>query len=106
VPYIPPDFGPFQEIAVNTGIQQKLAETFLRVTTYTMIMQPDGRGVTQLTDQCAGGGWSPDSKWIICTSNANGNNNSYEMYLINVSSRDSFRLTDTPYNEFDPDWAP
>jgi Tol biopolymer transport system component len=102
------DLGPFRDIANQIGIQQKLEETFLkiRILTYTMIMQPDGSGVTQLTDRCAGRTWSPDSKWIICTSNFNGNNNSYEIYLVDVASGDSFRLTDTPYNEFDPDWAP
>lgn len=103
-----PDLGPFQNIAIQTGIQQKLEEIYPGVTilTSTMIMQPNGSSVTKISNQCAGGGWSPDSKWIICISNFNGNKNSYEMYIVNVSSGDSFRLTDTPYNEFDPDWAP
>lgn len=102
-----PDLGPFRDIASQIGIQQKLEQTFPGVTilTSTMIMQPDGSGVTQLTNRCAGSTWSPDSKWIICTSNSNGNNNSYEIYLVDVSNGNSFRLTDTPYNEFDPDWA-
>lgn len=106
--YYSPDLGPFRDIAINTGIQQKLEEMFSKVAIipFIMIMQPDGSGVRQLTDQCSGGRWSPDSKWIICMSNVNGNNNSFEMYLVDVSSGNSFRLTDTPYNESDPDWAP
>lgn len=106
--YNAPDLGPFRDIAVNTGIQPKLNEMFTKVTilTYTMIMQPDGSGVTQITDQCAGSAWSPDSKWIICTIKFNGSEPAFDMYLVNVSNGNSFRLTDTPYNEYDPDWAP
>lgn len=102
------DLGPFRDMAMNLGIHQKLVETFSKVAIFPslLIMQPDGSGVRQLTDQCNGGGWSPDSKWLICMSNVNGNKNSFEMYLVDVASGNSFRLTDTPYNEYDPDWAP
>ena len=99
------DLGPFRQIAQQSGIQQILEklQPGPSYTYLTFTMRPDGSDVQQITDQCSGGEWSPDGQWLICASKENGNN---DLYIVNVSSGNLFRLTDTSYNEIGPDWSP
>jgi Tol biopolymer transport system component len=101
------DFGPFRQIVESTGIRQMLNNMLPTSADYfTFTMRPDGGDVRQITDKCAGGEWSPNNEWIVCDSKFNANNNSWELYIVNISNGSLFRLTDTPYNETSPDWSP
>jgi len=47
--------------------------------------------------------WSPDGTKILFTSNRDGN---WELYVIDVETKDVTRLTNNSALDFDPDWGP
>jgi Tol biopolymer transport system component/putative hemolysin len=71
------------------------------------VMNPDGSGQTNLTNQPdsdeAFPAWSPDGKQIAFTSRRDGNN---EIYLMNADGSDPVRLTNSPKDDFAPAWSP
>jgi len=97
------DFGPFQKIANDTGLQEMISKMTTSAS-FLFTIRPNGSGMRQITDQCGDGAWSPDNQWLVCTS-FHENNKSSELYLVNVVTGDLIRLTDTPYDEYAPDWS-
>ena len=69
-------------------------------------INPDGTGLTQLTDDAATNqapAWSPDSTRIAFSSNRDGN---FEIYAMGDDGSNPVRLTDDPANDLDPTWSP
>lgn len=102
------NFGFLNPILYKIHVQPNLTEYLMAISSHSMTLtvQPDGSDLHKVTDKCAGGSWSPDSQWMVCSSKYNGNNNATELYIVNVSNGSLFRLTDTPYFESSPDWSP
>ena len=50
-----------------------------------------------------GPSFSPDGKWIAFTSFHDGNN---EIYILNISTSQVYRLTSTPRADWQPRWGP
>ena len=70
------------------------------------VMNADGSGQTQLTNNSAIDGypaWSPDGTRIVFSSNRDGN---YEIYIMNADGTNQTRLTDDPDFDGYPDWEP
>lgn len=78
-------------------------------------MNPDGTGVKQLTDFTnpnvtflASGDpcWSPDGKKIAFVSNKDktGNNQGYDIYVMDADGKNVVRLTNTNSTKYYPDW--
>lgn len=74
---------------------------------YVGVMNTDGSGLTDLTNQPdsdeAFPAWSPDGKQIAFTSRRDGNN---EIYIMNADGSNPRRLTDHPKDDFAPAWSP
>jgi Tol biopolymer transport system component len=71
------------------------------------LIKPDGSGFQQLTK--LGGeylfAWSPDSKWIVFDS-YDGYRKQRDLYLVNVGSGETSRLTNFEDGSSEPDWSP
>ena len=72
---------------------------------FTAVYKDRGRIFTQLTDSgmdyaaC----WSPDAKWILFTSERDGNS---EIYIMDASGKELTDLTNHPAVDKDPAWQP
>jgi Tol biopolymer transport system component len=70
------------------------------------VMQADGTGIRQLTDDPAsdwGPAWSPDGTAIAFNSNRSG---TFDLYRIAPDGGDPAALTDGPADDYNPAWAP
>lgn len=70
------------------------------------LMDPDGGNITNLTDdetEDYSPSWSPDGKWITFTS---GNSENYDVWIINLSTKEKRRLTSQPKRDETPFWQP
>jgi Tol biopolymer transport system component len=70
------------------------------------VMNPDGTGLTNLTNHPDDDGlsaWSPDGTKIAFTSNRDGNN---EIYVMNADGTNPVRLTNNPANDGGLTWSP
>ena len=70
------------------------------------VMDPDGSGVTRLTDDSATDSfpaWSPDGTRIAFASNRDGN---FEIYVVNADGSGLTHLTNNPDEDLEPDWSP
>jgi Tol biopolymer transport system component len=70
------------------------------------VMNADGSGVTQVTDNTAedrNPDWSPDGSRIAFDSDRDGNR---EIYAMNAEGTGQTRLTDNPTHDGGPDWSP
>lgn len=70
------------------------------------LVRPDGSDNHRLTNlQGISGGpqWSPDSKQIVFSSNANDQN--YELYTIGADGKNLRRLTSRAADDFEPSWS-
>ncbi len=74
---------------------------------YVGLMNADGSGLTDLTNQPnsdeAFPAWSPDGKRIAFTSRRDGNN---EIYVMEADGSNPKRLTNSPKDDFAPAWSP
>ncbi len=70
------------------------------------VMNPDGTGLTNLTNNSATDGdpaWSPDGRQIAFSSNRDGN---YEIYVMNADGTGLTRLTYNSADDIQPTWSP
>jgi len=68
------------------------------------IMDSDGKNVYNLTDdtiECYSPDWSPNNEWIVYTAGAKGN---YNIWKINVTTKERIQLTNTPGRNEEPVW--
>ena len=68
-------------------------------------MNSDGSELTNLTNEtieCYSPSWSPDGKWIVYTA---GEKNNYDLWLINVKTKEKRQLTKTTYRNEHPTWS-
>lgn len=72
---------------------------------YTAVFADRGRTTTKLTDSNKDSApfWSPDGKWILFTSERDGNK---EIYIMDAQGGNETNLTDLISIDFDPAWQP
>ena len=72
---------------------------------YTAVFADRGRTITKLTESNTDSApfWSPDGKWILFTSERDGNK---EIYIMDAQGGDETNLTDLISVDFDPAWQP
>ncbi len=72
---------------------------------YTAVFADRGRTTTKLTDSNSDSApfWSPDGKWILFTSERDGNK---EVYIMDAQGGQETNLTDLVSVDFDPAWQP
>jgi len=72
---------------------------------YTAVFADRGRTTTKLTDTNTDSApfWSPDGKWILFTSERDGNK---EVYIMDLQGGQQTNLTDLVSIDFDPAWQP
>jgi serine/threonine protein kinase len=72
---------------------------------YTAVFADRGRTVTKLTDSNTDSApfWSPDGKWILFTSERDGNK---EIYIMDAQGGQVTNLTNLISVDFDPAWQP
>jgi Tol biopolymer transport system component len=77
---------------------------------FIYLIKPNGSGFQQLTN--LGGeylfSWSPDSNWIVFDSfdSSDRSNMQNDLYLVNVGSGETSRLTNYEDDSSEPDWSP
>jgi Tol biopolymer transport system component len=71
-------------------------------------MNPDGTGITRLTDRGAkfDPSWSPDGSRIAFVGAAAPYPYNSEIYTMNADGSDLVNLTNSPSSDGDPDWSP
>lgn len=70
------------------------------------VMNTDGSGITSLSNSRGDDRdptWSPDGKYIVFTSERDGNT---EIYVMNADGSGQTRVTYSPENEHHPQWSP
>src|SRR5689334_16678526 len=70
------------------------------------VMNPDGSGPTNLTNNTAFDGWpawSPDGTKIVFSSNRDGD---YEIYVMNADGTNQTRITNSPGFDYIASWSP
>jgi TolB protein len=70
------------------------------------IMDKDGKNIQNITNdsiEAYSPTWSPNGKWIAYTA---GNAEQYDVWIINLMSREKIRLTDRPKRNQNPVWRP
>ena len=72
---------------------------------YTAVFADRGRTVTKLTEPNKDSApfWSPDGKWILFTSERDGNK---EVYIMDAQGRQVNKPDKSPATDFDPAWQP
>jgi Tol biopolymer transport system component len=77
--------------------------------TQIYVMDADGRGLRQLTDQPTDSRepvWSPNGRQLAYTFDVSFSDQDNEIYVLNLDSNQTRNLTQNPANDYNPRWSP
>ena len=97
-----PDWSPDGRLI---AFQSRGADDLLHI----YLVRPTGEGLRPLTTPSGGdvgedsAAWSPDSRWVTFTGDADGDD---DIYVIRADGKGLRQVTDTPSDEASPSWSP